>query len=76
MLKMLPQFADAHPPIFDDEHDSNVWPASVATLEALGTVECGHRLSIEKLDRSSSAQQRVAAAIYARHFLSPSSFGE
>jgi arylsulfatase A-like enzyme len=41
LLKMLIQFTEAHPPLFHgrDEHRSNVWPASVAKLDALGTVE-------------------------------------
>ncbi len=47
LLKMLIQFTEAHPPLFYDDqgdeqgdgHDSNLWPASVAKLDALGTVE-------------------------------------
>jgi len=39
LLKLLIQFAESHPPLFEDEPDSNVWPASMAKLEALGTVE-------------------------------------
>jgi arylsulfatase A-like enzyme len=41
LLKMIIQFAEAHPPLFHDqeEDESNVWQASVDTLEELGTVE-------------------------------------
>jgi len=39
LLKLLIQFGEAHPPLFEDEPYSNVWPASVAKLNALGTVE-------------------------------------
>ena len=39
LLKLLIQYAEAHPPLYADEHYTNVWPATVAKLEALGTVE-------------------------------------
>ena len=39
LLKLLGQYAQTRPPLYDDEHDSNVWPATIVTLEALGTVE-------------------------------------
>jgi arylsulfatase A-like enzyme len=38
-LKMLAQFSDAHPPLYDSARSSSVWPATVDTLNALGTVE-------------------------------------